>query len=67
LGLSWDNTNGDWSLYLDGEMVESGSGLAAGATLDAGGTLILGQEQDSVGGGFESIEAFQGTLYDVRI
>ncbi|MGB7324719.1 MAG: DUF642 domain-containing protein, partial [Rubripirellula sp.] len=52
---------------LDGQLADSGTGHAVGATLDAGGTFMLGQEQDSQGGSFESTEAFQGTLYDVRI
>ena len=67
LAFSWDNTAGAWSLYLDGNLVDSGTGHAVGATLDAGGTLLFGQEQDSLGGGFESEETFHGTLYDVRV
>ncbi|MEO1528811.1 MAG: LamG-like jellyroll fold domain-containing protein, partial [Planctomycetota bacterium] len=67
LAWSWDNTNGDWHIYLDGELADSGTNLQAGHTIGTGGTLIFGQEQDSQGGGFESTEAFQGTLYDVRI
>ena len=67
LAFSWDNTAGAWSIYLDGQLADSGTGHAVGATLDAGGTFMLGQEQDSQGGSFESTEAFQGTLYDVRI
>ncbi|MCA8997201.1 MAG: DUF4347 domain-containing protein, partial [Planctomycetaceae bacterium] len=67
IATSWDNTNGDWAIYVDGQLVDSGSGLAVGTTFAAGGTLLFGQDQDSVGGGFQAIETFSGTLYDVRI
>jgi hypothetical protein len=67
LAFSWDNTAGSWHIYLDGDLAATGTGHAVGATIDAGGTLIIGQEQDALGGGFESAEAFKGTLYDVRI
>lgn len=67
LAFSWDNTNGQWAVYVDGEYVDSGTGEAVGAVIPGGGTLLFGQEQDSVGGGFQTIEQSQGTLYDVRI
>ncbi|MFK7770419.1 MAG: DUF4347 domain-containing protein, partial [Mariniblastus sp.] len=67
LAASWDSTNGDWAIYLDGQLADSGTGLATGATIAGGGTLVFGQEQDSNGGGFQTAETFQGTLYDVRI
>ncbi|MEM7454635.1 MAG: LamG-like jellyroll fold domain-containing protein, partial [Planctomycetota bacterium] len=67
IAVSWDNTNGDWAVYLDGTLRGSGTGLAVGSTIDSGGALVLGQEQDSVLGDFEAVEAFQGTFYDVRI
>ena len=67
LSVSWDNTAGAYQFYLDGELFGSGDGLATGETVRAGGTLVIGQEQDSVGGGFDIDQQFAGTLYDVRI
>ena len=70
VAATWDSSNGDYSIYIDGALVESGTGLATGQTIagSAGtGELILGQEQDSVGGGFSSGQVFSGTLYDVRL
>ncbi|KAL9981035.1 hypothetical protein ACROYT_G009691, partial [Oculina patagonica] len=32
-----------------------------------GGTLVIGQDQDSVGGGFEAVESFQGMLSNVNL
>ena len=67
VGVSWDNTNGDWAVYLNGERQDSGTGLSVGHTIGTGGTLVLGHEQDIVGGGFSAVERFQGTFHDVRI
>ena len=35
--------------------------------IPTGGTLIFGQEQDSVGGSFDAQQVFQGTIGDIRI
>ena len=51
---SWRNSDGQWKSYKDGAMVETGTGLKTGYTFHAGGSLILGQEQDSVGGRFDA-------------
>ena len=37
------------------------------AHLNPGGTLIIGQDQDSLGGGFDRNEAFPGELYGLQI
>ena len=66
LAISWDNTNGDVSVYIDGAFVESATGLEAGNTLDGTGTFVLGHETDGDESGF-SAWAFQGALYDVRV
>ena len=67
LSVTWDNVAGDWGLYVDGSLVDSGTGLASGLTLSAGGELVLGQEQDSLAGGFDPQQTLKGTLYDVRV
>ncbi|MEM9898073.1 MAG: LamG-like jellyroll fold domain-containing protein, partial [Pseudomonadota bacterium] len=67
VAVSWDNTAGDYAIYLNGDLIGSGSGLQTGHTIPAGGTLVLAQDQDSVGGGFETSTALSGTLYDVRV
>ncbi len=70
LGLSWDSSAGDWALYVDGELTDSGTGLSSGSTLNGSagtGEIVLGQEQDSIGGDYDSDQYFSGTYYDVRI
>ncbi|MEM9734637.1 MAG: tandem-95 repeat protein [Pseudomonadota bacterium] len=67
LSFSWDNTLGDWALYIDGAPVADGTGIAVGETIRPNGQIVLGQEQDSVGGGFVTNEVFKGTIDDVRV
>ena len=67
LSINWDNTAGDWQIYIDGALIDSGSGYQAGQVVQAGGTLVFGQEQDSESGGYQLDERFVGTLYDARL
>ncbi len=67
LSVTWDNAAGAWEIYVDGSLIDSGSGLNTGNTITAGGTLLFGQEQDALGAGFNSGEYFSGTLHDARL
>ncbi len=67
IAVSWDNTNGDVAVFLDGELVERFAGLRAGYTITGPGEMVLGQDQDTLLGGFAPNQAFHGTLHDVRI
>ncbi|XP_078670967.1 uncharacterized protein LOC144911067 isoform X2 [Branchiostoma floridae x Branchiostoma belcheri] len=61
LCATWSNT-GNWKFYTDGTEIASGSGLAQGTDIPAGGVWILGQEQDSPGGSFGVNQAFTGEI-----
>ena len=67
VAVSWSSENGDMAFYVDGHLVETISGHQAGSTLGTGGVVVLGHDQDSVGGGFQSTQKFAGTYYDVRL
>ncbi len=67
LAVTWDNTNGDWAVYSNGVLIEQGTGHEVGITIEGGGELVFGNEQDALGGSFQSNQAFKGTYYDVRI
>ena len=64
--VTWDSGTGALDLYFDGSAVYSGT-HSAGTTLTQGGTFAIGQEQDAVGGGFDSNQIFEGTVYGVRL
>ncbi len=67
IAVSWDNTNGDVRFYIDGQLWSTSTGLKVGATVQSGGTLVVGQDQDSIDGGYNAAQRFSGTLYGMRI
>lgn len=62
LCISWENERGSWRVSVDGILKDSGVGLAHGTVIQANGSLVIGQEQDRVDGGFSESEAFLGKL-----
>ena len=65
--VSWESSSGTWKLYKDGDLDYKGTDLKIDYEIKSGGTLVLGQEQDSVGGGFEANQSFQGMLSNVDV
>ncbi|KAI5762066.1 PTX4 [Gulo gulo luscus] len=63
----WTSILGRYWLHVDRRLAATGSHFRAGYEIPAGGSLVLGQEQDSVGGGFDSSEAFVGSLAGLAI
>ncbi len=66
IAVTWKSLGGEVIVYKDGLLSFSGT-LSAGASMENGGSLVFGQEQDIVGGGFQSNQAFIGVLDDIRI
>jgi len=66
LALTWDSATGALEVFVDGALAHSGV-FQTGATIEQGGTVVLAQDQDSVGGGFASNQVFDGTIYGVRL
>nr|MCU0421154.1 hypothetical protein [Cyclobacteriaceae bacterium] len=66
---SWENIDGRLNYHVDG--AESGgqfrlvNGFKVNQTIDAGGTLALGNDQDLLNGGFEPADALQGDIAEV--
>uniref|UniRef100_A0A8C9Y0T7 Neuronal pentraxin receptor a n=1 Tax=Sander lucioperca TaxID=283035 RepID=A0A8C9Y0T7_SANLU len=65
--VSWSQKGGAWQAYQGGKLRGEGHALAAGHHIRPGGVLILGQEQDSLGGGFDSSQALVGELSQVGL
>ena len=65
--VSWGRSSGSWKFYKDGDLEEKGDNFNKDHQISKGGTLVLGQEQDSVGGGFDSSQSFQGMLSHVNL
>ena len=63
---SWDAETRAF-ITVNGEVAASQDGFRSGAAIRAGGTLVLGQEQDSVGGSFEASQSYQGQIYNLNM
>jgi CUB/sushi domain-containing protein len=66
LAVTWTSSGGAVRVYKDGALAFSGT-LRSGTTLTSGGALVLGQDQDSVNGGFETAQAFPGQLDELAL
>ncbi|XP_012216127.2 sushi, von Willebrand factor type A, EGF and pentraxin domain-containing protein 1 isoform X1 [Linepithema humile] len=62
LCVTWESEYGSWRVFVDGILRDNGIRLAQGAVVQANGSLVIGQEQDRLGGGFSESEAFLGKL-----
>ncbi|KAL7833956.1 hypothetical protein AOLI_G00289160 [Acnodon oligacanthus] len=60
--VSWTLRDGVWKAYQGGKLKGRGEGLSAWHPLRAGGVLVLGQEQDTLGGRFDASQALVGEL-----
>ncbi|XP_076839689.1 pentraxin-4 [Brachyhypopomus gauderio] len=60
--LIWTSIEGRFWYYADRRLAATGSKFQKGFEMPPGGTVVLGQEQDVVGGGFDEAEAFVGRL-----
>ena len=65
--ISWESSSGSWKLYKDGEIKQQGTDFKRGFTVRGGGSLVLGQDQDVVGGGFDAEQSFKGMLSNVNV
>ena len=63
---TWDNTFGLWAFYKDGQITKRGWNLV-GKKLLSGGVIVLGQDQDYDGGGFQIHQSFDGEMANINI
>ncbi|XP_071657163.1 neuronal pentraxin-1-like [Patagioenas fasciata] len=67
LCVSWAAAGGAWRSFQDGAPRGGGGGLASGHPLRANGVLVLGQEQDALGGRFDATQAFVGDIAEFHL
>ena len=65
--VSWENAGGSMNFYKDGVLLANATSFRTGHVIRAGGSLMLGQEQDSFAGRLDSSQAFQGFLTDLNV
>ncbi|XP_078094562.1 C-reactive protein-like [Mustelus asterias] len=64
--VTWESEKGLITFWVNGERTVQKAGKKGGIVL-GGGAIILGQEQDSVGGGFDHRQSFVGEITDVNM
>ncbi|XP_051818518.1 sushi, von Willebrand factor type A, EGF and pentraxin domain-containing protein 1 [Antechinus flavipes] len=67
ISVTWTSTDGSWKVYIDGKLSDGGIGLSIGSAIRGGGALVLGQEQDKKGEGFNPAESFVGSISQLNI
>jgi hypothetical protein len=67
LAVTWSSADGALNIYKNGTLAFATTDFVTGHKLVDGGALILGQEQDSVGGRFQVHQAFAGEMDEVRV
>ncbi|XP_046668707.1 sushi, von Willebrand factor type A, EGF and pentraxin domain-containing protein 1-like isoform X2 [Homalodisca vitripennis] len=65
--IEWTSLEGRWLIYKDGSLEDKGIGLSNNTHIPGGGVLVLGQEQDRIGGGFNAAESLVGYLTHVNL
>ncbi|XP_044835505.1 neuronal pentraxin receptor [Mauremys mutica] len=65
--IAWTTRDGVWWAYEDGEQRGSSENLAAWHPIKPHGVIILGQEQDTLGGRFDATQAFVGEIAQFNI
>nr|XP_009663529.1 PREDICTED: neuronal pentraxin receptor [Struthio camelus australis] len=60
--VAWTTRDGKWSAYQDGEQRGASENLASWHAIKPQGVIILGQEQDTLGGRFDATQAFVGEI-----
>ncbi|MBM3239117.1 T9SS type A sorting domain-containing protein [Candidatus Poribacteria bacterium] len=66
IAVTWQSSDGQLKFYKDGVEVATGT-IAQGLELGSGGSFVVGQEQDAVGGNFNRSQAFAGVIDEVRV
>ncbi|XP_023132933.2 serum amyloid P-component-like [Amphiprion ocellaris] len=63
---TWNAVSGVMQLWLDGKP-SSRKFVSSGSNINGPMLIVLGQEQDSYGGGFDSKQSFAGMMSDVHM
>lgn len=64
---TWENTAGTAQIFIDGNLKITKTGILTSGVIKSGGKLVLGLDQDLVGGGFDIDQSFVGELAHVYL
>lgn len=63
---TWSSVSGAAKLYVDGVLVAD-QPLAPATSIPGGGCIVFGQEQDTLCGGFDATQAYDGQMDEVGL
>lgn len=64
--ITWRSSDGLFRVYVDGTLAYTAT-HQLGATFTDNGSLVLGQDQDTLGGGFQASMSLNGILDEIRL
>jgi hypothetical protein len=64
---TWESSSGDFKVYKDGALVKTMVDVETGIQIKGDGIWVIGQDQDSLRGGFQAVNSFKGILTEVNI
>ncbi|KAK3736370.1 hypothetical protein QZH41_006145 [Actinostola sp. cb2023] len=68
LAVTWQSNSGIWKTFLDGASIKtSPTPFQQNHVIRGGGVMVAGQEQDEIGGGFNSEESFIGDMSQMNL
>ncbi|XP_068220245.1 uncharacterized protein [Palaemon carinicauda] len=62
----YNYTTGEWAIFVNGELDANGTFPLKTYPLLGNGVYIIGQEQDSLGGGFQRDQSYSGEITDLN-
>ena len=65
--VSWENIAGSLDFYMDSVLSANKTNFKREHVIRSGGSLVLGQEQGSLGGGFKNATSFRGLLTNLNV
>jgi hypothetical protein len=66
-GFFWNGAAGTFDVLRDGQILKHLDNLPKGASLAGGGVMAFGNDQDSLGGGFQDGDAWHGQLFSATM
>ncbi|MAF36760.1 hypothetical protein CL622_06605 [archaeon] len=66
IAATWQSSDGALFIYKDGVEIHSDT-ASSGGSITGGGSLVLGQDQDSIGGTFQSAQSYDGIIDELAI
>jgi VCBS repeat-containing protein len=67
LAVTWDSTSNTVTVFQDGAQVGTTTVTATAMSQVANGAVVLGNDQDTLGGGFQDGDAYDGKMAEVRV